>query len=115
MSRYLSLLGQAASNIGSVAASEQWRGGPLEVFYGFKLIPTIKAEVLNGAHGAGRQVGVFAPEQYLGQFYSLQDPTVYLKAEKDMIEFSAYEAVGMGIGNVRGFVLGDFEEATTAP
>jgi hypothetical protein len=51
---------------------------------------------------------VFAPEAYLGQFYTLQDATVFLKAEQDMIEFQTYEAVGAGIGNVNGAVVLDF-------
>jgi hypothetical protein len=51
---------------------------------------------------------VFAPPQFLGQAYSLQDATVFLKAELDMIEFTAYESVGIGMGNTQGFVIIDF-------
>lgn len=63
---------------------------------------------------AGNTVYVFAPESYLGQFYSLQEPTVFLKTEADMIEFMTYEAVGVGIGNVRGFVQGVYDTTSTA-
>jgi hypothetical protein len=51
---------------------------------------------------------VFAPEAYLGQCYALQDAQIFLKAEADMLEFMAYESIGVGIGNVNGAVVLDF-------
>lgn len=75
---------------------------------------TYSADVYFGATAQGNMVHVFAPESYLGQFYSLQEPTVFLKTEADMIEFHTYEAVGIGIGNVRGFVAGVYDVSNTA-
>jgi hypothetical protein len=51
---------------------------------------------------------VFAPQEYLGQFYALQDATVFLKVEQDIIDFTTYEAVGVGIGNVNGAIVLNF-------
>jgi hypothetical protein len=109
-SKYLKLLGLPATSIGDQAATEHFRGGPLDGFYGFNLIPTLKTDILDGATwGAGAGVGIFAPQQYLGQFYALEDATVALKVEQDVIEFTTYEAIGIGLGNIHGFVLGEFE------
>ena len=51
---------------------------------------------------------VFAPTQYLGQMYILQDAMVYLKTEADMLSFKTYEAIGLGIGNTNGAVVINF-------
>lgn len=109
MSLYLKLLGTPATTIGDLAATEHFRGGPMDGFYGFELIPTIKHSILTSAYGDGTSVAVFAPENYLGQYYTLEDATVFLKAEKDMIEFTTYESVGMGIGNVKGFQITKYD------
>ncbi len=101
---YNDLLTFPATEIGSPAASELFRGqASLDNFFGYKIITTNKKDILP----VDRAI-VFAPEAYLGQFYSLQDATLFLKAEADMIEFSTYEAVGVGMGNVNGAVVLDF-------
>lgn len=104
---YLKLLSRRATNIGSPAATEHLRGVGLDAFYGFQIITTNKTDILKDTN-PGDMVYVFAPESYLGQFYSLQEPTVFLKTEADMIEFMTYEAVGVGIGNIRGYVAGKY-------
>lgn len=116
---YLDLITRRATMIGSPAATEHLRGAGLDTFYGFQIVTTNKADLLqsdpNTPATKGDSVYVFAPEAYFGQFYSLQEPTVFLKTEADMIEFQTYEAVGVGVGNTRGFVLGDFNLAGTDP
>jgi hypothetical protein len=103
-SMYADLLTFAASDVGSPAASDLFRGeGTLDTFFGYKIITTNKAEILPTS-----QCIVFAPQNYLGQFYELQAPTVFLKTEADIIEFHSYEAVGAGIGNVNGAVVLNF-------
>lgn len=103
-SMYADLLTFAATDVGSPAASDLFRGeGTLDTFFGYKIITTNKANIL-----PTNQALVFAPQQYLGQFYELQAPTVFLKTEADMIEFQTYEAVGAGIGNVNGAVVLNF-------
>ncbi|MNK10004.1 hypothetical protein D3C87_280140 [compost metagenome] len=103
-SMYADLLTFAATDVGSPAASDLFRGeGTLDTFFGYKIITTNKHNILP----ANRAI-VFAPQNYLGQFYELQAPTVFLKTEADIIEFQTYEAVGAGIGNVNGAVVLDF-------
>lgn len=103
-SMYNDLLSFPSTEIGSPAASELFRGqATLDNFFGYKIITTNKANIL-----PTNQAIVFAPEAYLGQMYMLQDATVFLKAEMDMIEFQTYEAAGVGIGNVNGAVVLNF-------
>lgn len=101
---YNDLLSFPATEVGSPAASELFRGqASLDNFFGYKIITTNKSNILP----TNRAI-VFAPEAYLGQFYALQDASVFLKAEMDMLEFTAYSAIGVGIGNVNGAVVLDF-------
>lgn len=97
---YADLLSLPATTIGSQSAGEFFRGqASLDNFFGYKIITTNKTDLVptNVAY-------VFAPQEYFGQFYSLQEPTVFLKTEADMIEFRTYEAVGAGVGNVNGVI-----------
>lgn len=104
---YLTMLREPATQLGDAVASEHFKSGSMEGFYGFDIVTSNKAGILSSdGVKKGDLVAVFAPETYLGQFYSLQEPTVFLKAEADMIEFETYESIGIGIGNVKGFVLG---------
>ena len=111
-SLYATLLTQPSTQVGSPAASELFLGEKsLDNFYGYKIITTNKFYASSGgtqgpANIIPDNVAVFfAPEAYLGQFYSLQDATVFLKAEADIIEFMTYEAIGIGLGNVNGAVV----------
>ena len=47
---------------------------------------------------------LFAPENYLGNFFLLQDATLFIKQEADMIEFWSYSSPGIGIGNTKGVI-----------
>jgi hypothetical protein len=101
---YADLMAQPATVIGSQSSGEFFRGqASLDNFYGYKIITTNKTELV-----PVNQAIIFAPQEYLGQFYSLQEPTVFLKTEADMIEFFTYEAVGSGVGNVNGMVICNF-------
>ena len=103
-SLYADLLKQPSTQIGSPAASELFRGqSGLDNFYGFKIITTNKNDIL-----PDNRAVIFTAPGYLGQFYSLQDATVFLKTEADMVSFQTYEALGVGIGNVNGVVVADF-------
>jgi hypothetical protein len=114
---YLAILREPATQLGDAVASRHFDTGSMEGFYGFEIVTSNKSDILNTAWldagtdaeqtaAKGDLVVVFAPEAYFGQFYSLQEPTVYLKSEADMISFKTYEAVGVGIGNTKAFVLG---------
>jgi hypothetical protein len=101
---YADLLKQPATQIGGGLASELTRGqSSLDNFFGFKIITTLKNDIL-----PNNQAIVFAPPQYYGQMYILQDAMVFLKTEADMITFFTYEAVGAGNGNVNGAVVLNF-------
>ena len=65
-------------------------------FLGYNVVTTMKDEVAEG------DMYFFAPQEYFCKFYLLQDATLFLKNEADMIEFYTYEAPGFGIGNTNG-------------
>jgi hypothetical protein len=103
-SMYADLLTLPSTDIGSPAASDLFRGqGTLDNFFGYKIITTNKSDIL-----LDTQALIFAPPQYLGQMYTLQDATMFLKVEQDIIEFTTYESIGIGIGNVNGVVAVNF-------
>lgn len=101
---YADLLALPQTEVGSPAASSLFMGqASLDTFFGYKIIVTNKSDILPTTRAI-----VFAPQEYLGQFYALQDATVFLKVEQDIIEFTSYEAIGVGLGNVNGAVVLDF-------
>jgi len=101
---YADLLKQPSTQVGSPAASSLFMGqSNLDNFFGYKIITTIKNDIL-----PNNQAIVFAPPEYLGQFYLLQDAMVFLKTEADIITFRTYEAIGSGLGNVNGAVVLNF-------
>lgn len=114
---YLAVLREPATQLGDQFASDAFKTGAVDGFYGFEFITTNKSDLLSstfmttGVPSTNRATKgdiaiAFAPEEYLGQFYSLQEPTVFLKSEADMISFHTYEAIGIGIGNTKAFVIG---------
>ena len=114
---YLAVLREPATQLGDQHASNAFKTGALDSFYGFEFITSNKSDLLSseflstGIPSTTRATKgdiaiAFAPESYLGQFYSLQEPAVFLKSEADMISFKTYEAVGVGLGNTRAFVIG---------
>lgn len=114
---YLAVLREPATQLGDKFASEAFQNGAMDKFYGFEFITSNKSDLLSsefltsGTPGTTRATKgdiaiAFAPETYLGQFYSLQEPTVFLKSEADMISFKTYESIGIGIGNTKAFVIG---------
>lgn len=66
-------------------------------FMGFPVVTTIKTEVV--PEGV---MYFFTPQDFFCKFFLLQDATLFLKKEADMIEFHTYEAPGFGVGNTRG-------------
>lgn len=117
---YLSVLREPATQLGDQFASEAFKNGAIDSFYGFEFVTSNKSDLLSsdfirtGVPGTDRATKgdiaiAFAPEAYLGQFYSLQEPTVFLKSEADMISFKTYEAIGIGIGNTKAFIIGQID------
>lgn len=103
-SMYADLLKQPSTQFGSPLASGLVAGErSLDNFYGFKIITTNKNDIL-----PDNRVLFFTAPQYLGQFYLLQDATVFLKTEADMVSFETYAAPGVGLGNINGVISLDF-------
>ncbi len=103
-SLYASLLTQPATQLGSPLASDLTSGrSDLNNFFGFPILTTIKNDIVPDT-----QALFFAAPNYLGQFYCLQDATMFVKTERDMFSFSGYESVGVGLGNTNGVVVVNF-------
>jgi len=67
--------------------------------FGVPVITTIKNDIVEDD-----EIYLFAPQNYLGNFFLLQDATLFIKQEADMIEFWSYSAPGIGIGNANSIV-----------
>lgn len=66
-------------------------------FLGYPVVTTIKDNLV-----PENKIYYFAPQDYFCDFLLLQDATLFLKMEADMINFHTYEAPGFGVGNTRG-------------
>lgn len=103
-SMYADYIKQPATTVGSELVSQLVAGEKtLDNFYGFKILVTNKNDIL-----PDNQIMIFTAPQYLGQSYLLQDATVFLKTEADIISFTTYEAIGVGLGNINGVVVANF-------
>ena len=101
-STYYEALDLPATSVGNDVASRHYDLGieAEEKLWGIPVVSTIKREIVDDvAGGTRRSVYVFAPQNYLGVFFLLQDATLYIKQEADIIEFWSYAAPGIGIGN----------------
>jgi hypothetical protein len=67
--------------------------------FGVPVITTIKNDIVKD-----NEIYLFAPQNYLGNFFLLQDATLFIKQEADMIEFWSYSSPGIGIGNTKGVI-----------
>lgn len=77
--------------------------GILPSINGVQCIQSIKAELIPDG-----VVYFFAPEDFIGKFFTLQPPTTSVEQKKDWLIFSTYEWVGIGIGNVKCFIKATF-------
>ena len=98
-SRYMDALDLPATTVGHEIAKRHFDEGieATQKLWGLPVVTTIKADIYDDTRAF-----VFAPQapnNFLGNFYLLQDATLFIKQEADMIEFWSYEALGLGIGN----------------
>ena len=99
------LLKWDTQDYGFEVAGEQYvKGLTISTLMGVKLIVTIKNDIVQD-----NEVWFFAPEDFLGKFYTLQDTTVYLETKGPWISFYAYKTLGMAITNTKSVFLGVFE------
>ncbi len=89
-----------ANIIGDGAATVQYEKGLVQsTLFGGKALFTIKNDIVPDG-----EVWHFTAEDFLGKFFFLQDATVYIKHERDIISFDTYEVLGIGFGNLKGII-----------
>ena len=90
-----------ATSVGDDVASRHYTDGAEneEKLWGIPVITTIKNDII-----PANEFWVFGPENFLGNFFLLQDATLFIKQEADLIEFWSYAAPGIGIGNTGAMV-----------
>lgn len=96
---YYEALKLPATSVGDQVASKHYSSGLKDekMLWGFPVITTIKNDIL-----PNNEVWFFAPEQFLGNFFLLQDATLFIEQRADMLEFWSYEALGIGFANAAG-------------
>lgn len=98
-SRYMDALDLPATTVGDVIAQRHFDEGieASEKLWGIPVVTTIKTDIypFNNAWIFSPQ----SPNNFLGNFFLLQDATLYIEQKADIISFWSYEALGMGVGN----------------
>lgn len=102
---YLESLDLPATSVGDDVASRHYDEGveDEEKLWGIPVVSTMKSDILDPT-----KAYVFAPENFLGNYFLLQDATLYIKQEADIIEFWSYAVPGVGIGNTIAFQVIQF-------
>ena len=92
------LLELEATNVGDEVASQQYADGVqgVDKVFGFPVISTIKADIL-----PPDEIWFFAPENFLGKSFLLQDATLFVKQEGPIHTMYTYESIGSLITNSR--------------
>jgi hypothetical protein len=90
-----------ASAVGYQVAGDHYHDGieKEERLWGMPVVTTVKSDIFQSVLGSSRTAFVFSPENFLGNFFLLQDATLFIKQEADIITFYSYESIGLGIGN----------------
>ncbi len=97
--RYMDALDFPATTVGDEIAKRHFDEGieSSEKLWGLPVVTTIKSDIYSAD-----KAWIFSPQQpnnFLGNFYLLQDATLFIKQEADIIMFWSYEALGIGVGN----------------
>jgi hypothetical protein len=89
-----------ATTIGDQVGSElAVNGYTYQQFLGRKLIVSNKTDLLTADSGATEYVYIFAGQEFLGNFFILNDTKFWIDKQKNIISWAAYETLGIGIGN----------------
>lgn len=93
---YMDALKIPATSIGDEIAGRHYDDGldSENSLWGIPTISTIKNDIL-----PNNEMWVFGPQEFLGNFFLLQDATLYIEQRADMIEFWSYAAPGIGFAN----------------
>lgn len=102
---YYEALDLPSNSVGFDIASRHYDNGieNEEKLWGIPVISTIKSDIVDPKHAY-----VFAPQNYLGVFFLLQDATLFLKQEADIISFFSYSSPGIGLGNTKAMLRIEF-------
>lgn len=98
-SQYLNALDLPATTVGDDIAKRHFDEGieASQHLWGIPVVTTIKSDIYDTT-----KAWIFspqAPNNFLGNYFLLQDATLYIRQEADIIEFWSYESLGLGIGN----------------
>jgi hypothetical protein len=95
-SLYFEALDLPATAVGNSIAETHYKEGVEneERLWGFPVVTTIKTDIYDT-----RECWIFSPQNFLGNFFLLQDATLFIKQEADRVMFHTYSAPGIGIGN----------------
>jgi hypothetical protein len=98
---YLDSLTFGIDQVGYTLKGDWYKNGTEspKVIWGVPAVTTIKNDII-----PDNVFYAFSTPEFLGKFYSLQDPTLYIKEEADMIDFWTYESVGVGLGNIQSII-----------
>jgi hypothetical protein len=95
------ILGLEFSDLGDKMASEIIVNGyAYNNFLGKKLVTTIKDNII-----PNNEVWLFAPPDFMGRFYVLNNPKFYIDKRGNMVEFQAYEDIALGIKRARSVAV----------
>lgn len=90
-----------ATSVGNEIAVSHYKEGieHEDKLFGIPVVSTAKGDLISRVTGSAKNAYIFSPENYLGNFFLLQDATLFIKTEADIVSFFSYEFLGMGIGN----------------
>jgi len=86
-------------DIGDANVSKNWEQGTLGVdkLFGIPVVDTIKNDLVKDD-----EMYIVAPQDYFGRFFILQDHTLVIKTEADMMTMWTYGSLGTGFINTKG-------------
>lgn len=95
-SLYREAMNLPATQVGSDIAKRHYQEGidKENTLWGIPVIQTAKTDIYNP-----NEAWVFSPQNFLGNFFLLQDATLFIEQRADMVKFFSYAVPGIGIGN----------------
>ena len=87
--------------IGDSNVGKFWDEGAVGTskLFGIPIVSTIKNDIVGDD-----EIYLVAPQDYFSRFFILQDHTLVIKTEADMINFYSYGSFAMAFVNTKGFV-----------
>lgn len=85
-----------ATTVGDAVGSETHVNGySYATLFGRRLVVSNKVSLLDN------KIYAFTAQDFLGQFCVLNDVKFWIEKKKNIISFSAYESIGIGLGNTK--------------